>query len=39
MDLCLLIVIIPNAMNAPPIARIRKSAGMRIAQISLTLPA
>ena len=39
MDLCLLIVISPNAMNAPPIARIKKSAGMSIAQISLTLPA
>ena len=39
MCLCLLSVITPRMIKAHPIARIKKSAGMSIAQISLTVPA
>jgi hypothetical protein len=39
MNLCLRRVITPRMIKAHPIARIKKSAGMSIAQISFTVPA
>jgi hypothetical protein len=38
-NLCLRRVITPRMIKAHPIARIKKSAGMSIAQISFTVPA